>query len=48
MSLAKEAVVTKHIAYKPFDQWVDEESKIVLVGDAAHPLCVCRFDPFAQ
>jgi hypothetical protein len=45
MALAKEATVTQHISYQPFEQWTDKDDKIVLVGDAAHPTVVRRVFP---
>lgn len=36
-SFASKASRTVNLIYDPFDQWVHEDSKVVLVGDAAHP-----------
>lgn len=34
---------TGHTIYEPFDNWVHESGRVVLVGEAAHPLMVCTF-----
>lgn len=39
--LAKSMTPTGYTIYNPFDNWVHESGKVVLVGEAAHPLMVC-------
>lgn len=36
--LAQTMTPTGHTIYEPFDNWVHESGKVVLVGEAAHPL----------
>lgn len=38
--LAKTMTPTGYTIYNPFDNWVHESGKVVLVGEAAHPLMV--------
>ena len=40
MSKQLSKVVFSH--YEPFDNWVHESGKVVLVGEAAHPIIVSR------
>jgi salicylate hydroxylase len=43
VKLAQTMTPTSHTIYEPFDNWVHESGKVVLVGEAAHPLMVCMF-----
>ncbi|KAG1874991.1 hypothetical protein F4604DRAFT_1880826 [Suillus subluteus] len=38
VGLAQTMTPTGHTIYEPFDNWVHESGKVVLVGEAAHPL----------
>jgi hypothetical protein len=38
--LAKTMTPTGYTIYNPFENWVHEGGKVVLVGEAAHPLMV--------
>lgn len=39
---AREARRVKYVLREVVDDWVDETGKIVLIGDAAHPVMVSR------
>ena len=38
--LANTMTPTAYTVYSPFENWVHESGKVVLVGEAAHPLMV--------
>jgi hypothetical protein len=38
--MAKDALAAKWVTRGPVEDWVDETGRIVLVGEAAHPLMV--------
>jgi salicylate hydroxylase len=47
VKLAQTMTPTGHTIYEPFDNWVHESGKVVLVGEAAHPLMVCMFSSYS-
>lgn len=45
LKLAEQLDKTVFTHYEPFENWVHESGKVVLVGEAAHPITVSRDSP---
>ena len=40
LSLIPDALRTKYVERDPVEEWADESGRLVLIGEAAHPLLV--------
>ena len=42
LSLIPDALRTKYVQRDPVEEWVDESGRLILIGEAAHPLLVSK------